>query len=80
MHLILVNFSKFYSGICVQEVQITFSSWATLIIRLYNTNELESEWIIGPIPDDFGLQGREVVIRYTLNGKQMSINNKGNLA
>ncbi|XP_018655617.1 putative lysosomal alpha-mannosidase (mannosidase alpha class 2b member 1) [Schistosoma mansoni] len=50
----------------IDEAYIEYSSWASLIVRLYHNGELEVEWTIGPFPSD--MIGRETVVRYTING------------
>uniref|UniRef100_A0A095AYR0 Lysosomal alpha-mannosidase n=1 Tax=Schistosoma haematobium TaxID=6185 RepID=A0A095AYR0_SCHHA len=64
-------------GPCVKEFHLTYASWASLVVRLYNNGELEVEWTAGPIPDDGHLNSRELVIRYTLNGDNMFVKNPG---
>ncbi|VDP44385.1 unnamed protein product [Schistosoma mattheei] len=60
-------------GPCVKEFHLTYASWASLVVRLYNNGELEVEWTAGPIPDDGHLNSRELVIRYTLNGDNIRL-------
>ncbi|CAH8681277.1 unnamed protein product [Schistosoma rodhaini] len=64
-------------GPCVKEFHLTYSSWASLVVRLYNNGELEVEWTAGPIPDDGHINSRELVIRYTLNNDNMLVKNPG---
>ncbi|CAH8634247.1 unnamed protein product [Heterobilharzia americana] len=66
---------KVINGPLVKEVHVTFSSWASLVLRLYHDGELEVEWTVGPLPSD--RIGREVVIRYTLDGDNILYNKSG---
>ncbi|THD25757.1 Alpha-mannosidase [Fasciola hepatica] len=68
---------KTYSGDCVQEVHLEYSWWATLIVRLYSNQELETEWIVGPIPDERYQFSREVIIRYDVKGDGISPQESG---
>ncbi|CAH8875835.1 unnamed protein product [Trichobilharzia szidati] len=54
-------------GPCVKEYHLQYASWASLVVRHYNNDELEVEWTAGPIPDDGYINSRELVIRYTIN-------------
>ncbi|KAJ8705046.1 hypothetical protein PYW08_012366 [Mythimna loreyi] len=48
----------------VEEIQIRFSNYAGISLRLYKGfPTIELDWIVGPIPDADGL-GKEVFIRY----------------
>ncbi|KAK4475411.1 hypothetical protein MN116_002467 [Schistosoma mekongi] len=64
-------------GSCVKEYHVTYASWASLVIRHYNNDELEVEWTAGPIPDDGYINSRELVIRYTVNTTNVIIKNPG---
>ncbi|GAA50092.1 lysosomal alpha-mannosidase [Clonorchis sinensis] len=55
-------------GPCVQELQVTYYEWATMVVRHYNDERLEIEWTVGPIPDNYGTESREVIIRYSVVG------------
>ncbi|KAH8869298.1 Lysosomal alpha-mannosidase [Schistosoma japonicum] len=68
---------KVIEGSCVKEFHLTYASWASLVIRLYNNGELEVEWTAGPIPDDGYTNSRELVIRYTVNNTNIFIKNPG---
>jgi len=51
----------------VAEVHQTFNNWISQVIRLYeNSESIEFEWLVGPIPieDD---TGKEIVTKYTSN-------------
>ena len=44
-----------------------FSEWITQTVRLYNqSNALEIEWTVGPVPLDDGL-GKELITRFSTN-------------
>nr|CAH8876539.1 unnamed protein product [Trichobilharzia regenti] len=66
---------KVIDGPLVKEAYVTFSPWASLIVRLYNNGELEVEWTIGSLPLDS--IGREVVIRYVIDGKDIQYSKAG---
>jgi len=52
-------------GELVTEVRQTFSSWASQVVRLRKDSEIvELEWTVGPIPIDDGL-GKEVISRFS---------------
>jgi alpha-mannosidase len=51
----------------VQQVEQTFSAWATQTVRLYQgAKSVEIEWTVGPIPVEDGV-GKEVVSRFSTN-------------
>jgi len=51
-------------GNLMTEIHQEFSEWGTLVTRLYNdSNKLETEWTVGPIPVD-DKKGREIVLQY----------------
>ncbi|XP_055923554.1 lysosomal alpha-mannosidase-like [Eupeodes corollae] len=59
-------------GKLVQEVHQIFNDWISQVIRIYNnTNRVEFEWLIGPIPIDDKV-GKEVITKFT-----SPINSKG---
>ncbi|CAH8682579.1 unnamed protein product [Schistosoma rodhaini] len=62
-------------GSLVDEAYIEYSSWASLIVRLYHNGELEVEWTIGPFPSD--MIGRETVVRYTIHGDDVQYRDTG---
>ncbi|CAL8077426.1 unnamed protein product [Calicophoron daubneyi] len=64
-------------GGCVEEVHLKYETWATVVVRLYCNGHLEVEWTVGPIPDDYYQNSREVVIRYTLSGQGLEPEVKG---
>ena len=54
-----------YSGELVQEVRQVFSPWLSQVIRLYNnTNVIQIETTINPLPIDDGL-GKELITQFT---------------
>ncbi|KER18085.1 hypothetical protein T265_16301, partial [Opisthorchis viverrini] len=55
-------------GPCVEELHVTYESWATMVVRHYSDERLEIEWTVGPIPDNYGVESREVIIRYSVVG------------
>lgn len=58
---------KIYSGPLVKEVHQHFNEWISQVIRIYEeTNFVEFEWLVGPIPikDNFG---KEIITRFTTN-------------
>ncbi|UYV68491.1 MAN2B1 [Cordylochernes scorpioides] len=58
---------KIYKGELVTEVHQIFSPWVTQVIRLYNNSQLlELDWVVGPIPVGDGV-GKEVVTRFDSN-------------
>ncbi|VDP83066.1 unnamed protein product [Echinostoma caproni] len=59
---------KSFSGECVEEVHLHYNVWATLVVRLYRNGEIETDWIVGPIPDHHLQFSREVIIRYQVTG------------
>ena len=60
---------KLIRGKVVQEVHQTFSSWAKQVFRLYKDSQyVEVEWTVGPIPLDDG-KGKEVISRFSSNIK-----------
>ncbi|GAB1599975.1 lysosomal alpha-mannosidase-like [Argonauta hians] len=59
-------------GNYVTEVHVTYSSWAKLVIRLYEgAKTLEVEWTAGPLPLQ-NYEGTEIIVKY-----QTGVNNKG---
>ncbi|VDP68200.1 unnamed protein product [Schistosoma mattheei] len=62
-------------GTLVDEAYIEYSSWASMIVRLYHNGELEVEWTIGPFPSD--MIGRETIIRYTVDGNDVQYRDTG---
>ncbi|CAI2734863.1 unnamed protein product [Schistosoma spindalis] len=62
-------------GTLVDEAYIKYSSWASLIVRLYHNGELEIEWTIGPFPSD--MIGRETIVRYTIDGNDVQYSDTG---
>lgn len=60
-------------------MHLKYNDWATLIIRLYNNQELETEWIVGPIPDQRFQFSREVIVRYQVVGDGISPSEPGRL-
>ncbi|TGZ60622.1 hypothetical protein CRM22_008433 [Opisthorchis felineus] len=61
-----VNFVK---GACVEEAHLTYSTWASLVVRLYSDGDLEVEWTAGPVPDSWNQFSRELIVRYTVHGE-----------
>ncbi|XP_052266836.1 lysosomal alpha-mannosidase-like isoform X2 [Dreissena polymorpha] len=60
-------------GPLVTEVHTSFSSWATLVTRMYTGEPYtEVEWTVGPIPIDDNL-GKEVVVRFMTDLKTNSM-------
>lgn len=56
-----------YVGDLVNEVHQVYSDWVSQVIRMYsNSNYVEFEWMIGPIPIN-DLKGKEIITRYTTN-------------
>ncbi|GJQ83732.1 hypothetical protein Trydic_g20608 [Trypoxylus dichotomus] len=56
---------KTFTGDLVDEIHQTFSNWAKQVIRLYkNTNYVEFDWLVGPIPTTHH-RSREVISRFT---------------
>jgi len=54
-----------YESELVMEIHVQFSNWVTQITRVYAfRDDVEVEFIAGPIPDDDG-NGRELVTRFT---------------
>ena len=49
------------------EVRTTFASWASLTARLYADDQMEVEWIVGPLPN-IGTRVTEVIVRYQVSG------------
>ncbi|XP_013402708.1 lysosomal alpha-mannosidase [Lingula anatina] len=65
--------TKFMQGILVKEVHQTFSSWTTLVTRLYQgARHVEMEWTVGPIPIDDN-QGKEVISHFATDLKTNGI-------
>ncbi|CAH8671029.1 unnamed protein product [Schistosoma curassoni] len=62
-------------GILVDEAYIEYSSWASMIVRLYHNGELEVEWTFGPFPSD--MIGRETIVRYTIDGNNVQYRDTG---
>ncbi|KAF7233994.1 hypothetical protein EG68_06920 [Paragonimus skrjabini miyazakii] len=60
---------QYYRGECLEEVHLHYSSWASLIVRLFSDGQLETEWTAGPIPDGWFQFSRELIIRYTIQGE-----------
>ncbi|VDP90281.1 unnamed protein product [Echinostoma caproni] len=67
-------FNAAISGKCVEEVHLKYNNWATLTVRPYMNWELETDWIVGPIPDDGFEFSREVIVRYGVTGDGISPN------
>ncbi|KAF7254845.1 hypothetical protein EG68_08829 [Paragonimus skrjabini miyazakii] len=55
-------------GPLVDELNVQYAPWASMTVRVYCNAELEVEWTVGPIPDDYPQKTREVIIRYTVDG------------
>jgi hypothetical protein len=54
-------------GDVVTEIRQQFAPWAHLVTRLWaQSDALEQEWTVGPIPVADGL-GKEVILRTTTN-------------
>lgn len=70
-----LNILKITRGNLVDEAYIEYSSWASMIVRLYHNGELEVEWTIGPFPSD--MIGRETIIRYTIDGNDVQYRDTG---
>lgn len=64
-HILNANVSyQSYVGRVVKEIQQTFNSWLTQVIRLYKDEEyVEFDWVVGPIPVKDGI-GKEVITRF----------------
>ncbi|KAF2364115.1 Glycoside hydrolase family 38 N-terminal domain [Trinorchestia longiramus] len=61
-----------YDGEVVGEFHIEYGSWASEVIRLYRgLVQVESEWLVGPIPIDDNW-GKEVITRYTVESMTTS--------
>ncbi|KAF2364114.1 Glycosyl hydrolase family 38 C-terminal [Trinorchestia longiramus] len=57
-----------YDGEVVGEIHIEYGSWASEVIRTYKgLVQVESEWLVGPIPIEDG-SGKEVITRYAVEG------------
>jgi len=56
--------SVVYEGDVVAEIHMTFSDWASQVIRMYSgETQVEFEWLVGPIPVQDGI-GKEVISRF----------------
>ncbi|XP_060838044.1 lysosomal alpha-mannosidase-like isoform X2 [Rhopalosiphum padi] len=52
------------SGPVVQEIHKECNEWVSQVIRKYNGNDnIEFEWLVGPIPDDDKI-GKEIISRF----------------
>ncbi|XP_049765840.1 lysosomal alpha-mannosidase-like [Schistocerca cancellata] len=57
--------TKFYKGELVEEVHQEFTDWISQVIRVYkDTNHIEFEWLVGPIPVDDDI-GKEIITHIT---------------
>lgn len=59
------NKAKVFISNVVKEIHVTYTDFASIIVRLYNnTPIIEIDWIIGPVPIEDGI-GKEIIIKYT---------------
>ncbi|VDP78211.1 unnamed protein product [Echinostoma caproni] len=56
------------------QITVQYGNWASMDVRLYNDNQIEVEWTIGPMPDNHGTTNRDVIIRYTLEADPPTLN------
>ena len=63
---------KIIKGPVVQEIHQIFNPWISQIIRIYqNSDEIEFDWIVGPIPIEkwYYMSGREVISKFETDFK-----------
>uniref|UniRef100_A0A5K3F4Z1 Alpha-mannosidase n=2 Tax=Mesocestoides corti TaxID=53468 RepID=A0A5K3F4Z1_MESCO len=68
--------SELVSGELVTECRTSFTPWAHLTARLYNDDQMEVEWIVGPLPN-IGLRVTEVILRYYVSGSGIRPSTEG---
>jgi len=57
-------FAEMFKGPLVQEIHQVYSEWLSQVIRVYQDSQIvEYEWLVGPIPIEDG--GKEIIAKYS---------------
>ncbi|KAJ8675629.1 hypothetical protein QAD02_011415 [Eretmocerus hayati] len=60
--------SKIYKGNLVEEIHHELNDWISQVVRIYKDKHyVEFDWLVGPIPVESDLLGKEVITRYSSN-------------
>ncbi|XP_044001802.1 lysosomal alpha-mannosidase-like isoform X1 [Aphidius gifuensis] len=66
-NFIYSGYHEIFKGPLVQEIHLTVNDHVSLVVRILdNEEQVEFEWLAGPIPID-DKKGKEIVIRYSSN-------------